>query len=310
MSILTPRCRPVNARCSALQETPMDVLERIKADSRRPPHRAVHEGHAAISHVRIFQPHGAGAEGGRRHVLHTVNVLEDPEMRANLPRYSNWPTFPQLFINGELIGGCDITLELYESGELARMLTEAQTGVSAWLATTATPAPTCARHGRVVLVAGAHGGLGVPRRLACARAGATVVLLGRRVPKLNRLYDAIAAEGGEALLYPLDLEGASPTTMRNSPARIEAELGRLDGLLHCAAEFSGPDPAGRIPTRPTSRAPCMSDSPRRWWLTQACLPLLARSAAMPPWSSRSTTWRAPARPTGAAMAWPSTAWPP
>jgi monothiol glutaredoxin len=56
----------------------------------------------------------------------SVNVLEDPEVRANLPRYSNWPTFPQLFINGELIGGCDITLELYESGELQRMVREAR----------------------------------------------------------------------------------------------------------------------------------------------------------------------------------------
>ena len=63
----------------------------------------------------------AGASG-----LHTINVLEEPEIRANLPRYSNWPTFPQLFINGELIGGCDITLELFESGELARMLKEVQ----------------------------------------------------------------------------------------------------------------------------------------------------------------------------------------
>ena len=61
----------------------------------------------------------AGAEQ-----LHTVNVLEDPEVRANLPRYSNWPTFPQLFVNGELIGGCDITLELAESGELARIIAE------------------------------------------------------------------------------------------------------------------------------------------------------------------------------------------
>lgn len=59
-------------------------------------------------------------------VFHTVNVLEEPEIRANLPRYSNWPTFPQLFINGELIGGCDIALELFESGELGRMLAEAQ----------------------------------------------------------------------------------------------------------------------------------------------------------------------------------------
>ena len=58
--------------------------------------------------------------------MHTVNVLEEPEIRANLPRYSNWPTFPQLFVNGELIGGCDITLELAESGELSRIIAEAQ----------------------------------------------------------------------------------------------------------------------------------------------------------------------------------------
>jgi monothiol glutaredoxin len=58
--------------------------------------------------------------------FHSVNVLEDPEIRANLPRYSDWPTFPQLFINGELIGGCDIAVELFESGELARMVVEAQ----------------------------------------------------------------------------------------------------------------------------------------------------------------------------------------
>ena len=55
----------------------------------------------------------------------SVNVLADPEIRANLPRYSNWPTFPQLFINGELIGGCDIVVELDESGELGRMVGEA-----------------------------------------------------------------------------------------------------------------------------------------------------------------------------------------
>ena len=59
--------------------------------------------------------------------FHSVNVLEDPEIRANLPRYSNWPTFPQLFIQGELIGGCDIALELYESKELAWMVKDALT---------------------------------------------------------------------------------------------------------------------------------------------------------------------------------------
>lgn len=55
----------------------------------------------------------------------TINVLEEPEIRANLPRFSNWPTFPQLFIHGELIGGCDITLELFEAGELKRIVAEA-----------------------------------------------------------------------------------------------------------------------------------------------------------------------------------------
>lgn len=61
---------------------------------------------------------------------HAVNVLQDPEIRADLPRYSNWPTFPQLFINGELIGGCDITEELLASGELVRMVADAHTDVA------------------------------------------------------------------------------------------------------------------------------------------------------------------------------------
>jgi monothiol glutaredoxin len=63
--------------------------------------------------------------------FHHVNVLEDPEVRAGLPRFSNWPTFPQLFINGELIGGCDIALELFEKGELAAMVQDAQRGEAA-----------------------------------------------------------------------------------------------------------------------------------------------------------------------------------
>lgn len=54
-----------------------------------------------------------------------VDVLAEPEMRANLPRYSNWPTFPQVFINGELIGGCDIVMDLYQKGELQKMTQKA-----------------------------------------------------------------------------------------------------------------------------------------------------------------------------------------
>ena len=58
--------------------------------------------------------------------LRTVNVMADPEVRANLPRYADWPTFPQLFVQGELIGGADIVAELAEAGELARIVAEAE----------------------------------------------------------------------------------------------------------------------------------------------------------------------------------------
>ncbi|HDP90435.1 MAG TPA: Grx4 family monothiol glutaredoxin [Thioalkalivibrio sp.] len=54
-----------------------------------------------------------------------VNVLADPEIFENLPRFADWPTFPQVYINGELIGGCDITLELFERGDLKKMVEEA-----------------------------------------------------------------------------------------------------------------------------------------------------------------------------------------
>ncbi|MGB9428598.1 MAG: Grx4 family monothiol glutaredoxin [Gammaproteobacteria bacterium] len=53
-----------------------------------------------------------------------VNVLADPEVRASLPKLSNWPTFPQLFVKGELVGGCDITVEMFESGELKKLFEE------------------------------------------------------------------------------------------------------------------------------------------------------------------------------------------
>ena len=56
-----------------------------------------------------------------------INVLADQEVYENLPNYADWPTFPQLYINGELVGGCDITLELFQTGELQKMA-QAATG--------------------------------------------------------------------------------------------------------------------------------------------------------------------------------------
>lgn len=51
-----------------------------------------------------------------------VDVLSNPEIRANLPRFGNWPTFPQLWVEGELVGGCDIVTDMHESGELKLIL--------------------------------------------------------------------------------------------------------------------------------------------------------------------------------------------
>ena len=51
-----------------------------------------------------------------------VDILANPEIRAELPKYANWPTFPQLWVGGELVGGCDIVCEMHENGELQPLL--------------------------------------------------------------------------------------------------------------------------------------------------------------------------------------------
>ena len=55
-----------------------------------------------------------------------VNVLADPEIFENLKHYANWPTFPQLYVKGELIGGSDIMIEMYQKGEMQKLLEEAK----------------------------------------------------------------------------------------------------------------------------------------------------------------------------------------
>lgn len=54
-----------------------------------------------------------------------VDVLANPEIRANLPQFANWPTFPQLWVDGELVGGCDILIDMYNSGDLQKLVTAA-----------------------------------------------------------------------------------------------------------------------------------------------------------------------------------------
>jgi monothiol glutaredoxin len=67
--------------------------------------------------VAALRANGAG--------FHSVNIFEDPELREALKKFSNWPTYPQLYVNGVLVGGCDIVLDMHRSGELKKLLTEA-----------------------------------------------------------------------------------------------------------------------------------------------------------------------------------------
>jgi NAD(P)-dependent dehydrogenase (short-subunit alcohol dehydrogenase family) len=139
----------------------------------------------------------------------------------------------------------------------------------------AAPAPD-ALAGRVVLVVGALGGLGSATARACAAAGAEVVLLGRRVPKLNRLYDELVATGAKAAIYPLDLEGATPADYAEMAERIEGEFGRLDGIVHAAANFPGLTPLALTEPEAFARAIHVNLT-APMLLTQACLPLLRQA---------------------------------
>jgi monothiol glutaredoxin len=67
--------------------------------------------------VQILKAVGVDTKG-----ITTVNVLDDPEIRAGIKDYSNWPTIPQLYVKGEFIGGSDIMMEMYESGELQKVI--------------------------------------------------------------------------------------------------------------------------------------------------------------------------------------------
>jgi len=54
--------------------------------------------------------------------IFTVDVLQDPEIREGIKQFANWPTIPQLYVNGEFVGGCDIMREMYQSGELQKLI--------------------------------------------------------------------------------------------------------------------------------------------------------------------------------------------
>ncbi|MCW8808824.1 MAG: Grx4 family monothiol glutaredoxin [Rhodanobacter sp.] len=98
----------------------MDINERIKAMLAEHPMVLFMKGTPEYP-MCGFSSRAAKALSGTGVGFHAVNVLAEPQVRAALPHFANWPTFPQLFIHGELIGGCDIIEDLNSSGELTRM---------------------------------------------------------------------------------------------------------------------------------------------------------------------------------------------
>jgi monothiol glutaredoxin len=102
----------------------MDVVERIKAELGASPVVLFMKGtpdfpQCGFSAQTVAALRAVGADF--RH----VNIFEDPELREALKRFSNWPTYPQLYVKGELVGGCDIALEMLKSGELKKLVSAA-----------------------------------------------------------------------------------------------------------------------------------------------------------------------------------------
>lgn len=98
-----------------------DVLKRIDEQVKNNPVLIYMKGTPQFPQCG-FSMRASQALAGTGKPFAYVNVLEDPEIFQNLPRYADWPTFPQIYIAGELVGGCDITVELYQNGELQKMV--------------------------------------------------------------------------------------------------------------------------------------------------------------------------------------------
>lgn len=101
----------------------MDVIERIKSQLSTNAVMLYMKGtpdfpQCGFSAAAVRALKGSGA------TFSHVNIFEDPELREALKQYSNWPTYPQLYINGELIGGADIIVEMHNNGELRKALAE------------------------------------------------------------------------------------------------------------------------------------------------------------------------------------------
>jgi len=128
---------------------------------------------------------------------------------------------------------------------------------------------------RVVLITGASGGLGRASAIACAQAGAIVLLAGRKRRALEKVYDEIVAlpHAPQPVIQLIDLLGATPADCEKLADNIRDELGGLDGIVHAAARFDGLTPIAMHKQREWVEALHVNVS-APFLLTQACMPLL------------------------------------
>ena len=131
--------------------------------------------------------------------------------------------------------------------------------------------------GKIILITGAGAGLGRATAIAAARSGATVVLAGRTVAKLEATYDQImTVRGPEPAIYPINLSGATWKDYVDLASTLSDSLSGLDGLVHCAAHLKGFFPMEQIePADWMENLQVNLTAP--WALTRACLPLLKQS---------------------------------
>ena len=131
--------------------------------------------------------------------------------------------------------------------------------------------------GQVILVTGATGGFGKAVSIALARHGATVILLARNLRLVEALYDEIEQAGGPTpAIYPMNLEGATEHDYAELASNLESQLGRLDGIIHCAAILGAPTVFAQSDVATWYQVHQVNlHAP--YLLTRACLPLLTRA---------------------------------
>jgi NAD(P)-dependent dehydrogenase (short-subunit alcohol dehydrogenase family) len=129
----------------------------------------------------------------------------------------------------------------------------------------------------VILITGAGGGLGSVAALTLAQAGAHIILLDKSIPKLEAVYDSIVATGApEPMLYPFDLAGATENDYQDLADRIDTHYGSLQGVLHCAVDFTAFTPVALISTKEWGHTLNVNlNAP--FLLTRVLLPVLQKS---------------------------------